>query len=51
MDWQEKMIEEMENILKGLYYEDFIFFYKFLVGYGERKGITGEKHDPQERNG
>lgn len=40
MDWQEKMIEEMVKILKGLYYEEFIFFYKFLVGYAERKRIT-----------
>ena len=40
MDWQEKMIEEMVKILKGLYYEDFLFIYDFLLEYGKRRGIT-----------
>lgn len=39
-DWQEKMIAEMVQILKVLYYEDFLFFYKFLVGYAARKRIA-----------
>lgn len=54
-DWQEEMIAEMVQILKGLYYEDFLFFYKFLSGYAERKQITGyrkqckpEALDPKE---
>lgn len=39
-DWQEEMIAEMVQILKVLYYEDFLFFYKFLVGYAARKRIS-----------
>lgn len=39
-DWQEEMIAEMVQILKVLYYEDFLFFYKFLVGYAARKRVA-----------
>lgn len=54
-DWQEEMIAEMVQILKGLYYEDFLFFYKFLSGYAGRKQIIGYRNqrkpealDPKE---
>lgn len=36
---KEQMITEIVAVLKKLYWEDFEFFYKFVLGYAEKKGI------------
>jgi hypothetical protein len=36
---KEKMIEEVKDVLRKMYYEDVEFFYKFVTGFAEKKGI------------
>lgn len=36
---KEEMIKAAEEVLKKMYYEDVEFFYKFVTGFAEKKGI------------
>lgn len=36
---KEEMIQVTADVLRKMYYEDVEFFFKFVTGYANRKGI------------
>lgn len=37
---KEEMIKEAVETMQKLYYEDVEFFYKFVTGYAQKKGLA-----------
>lgn len=37
---KDQMIQQAAETLRKMYYEDVEFFYKFVTGYAQKKGIA-----------
>lgn len=37
---KEEMIQAAMDTMRKLYYEDAEFFYKFITGYAQKKGVS-----------
>lgn len=37
---KDRMIQQAAETLRKMYYEDVEFFYKFVTGYAQKKGVA-----------